>query len=60
MIPPGIDDESELRWLLEKAMDERHAVGHDEYANIIDKWPMFCGRVHSNKIGSSVVCKAKG
>ena len=41
MIPPGIDYELELRWLLEKAMDERHAVGHDEYANIIDKWPMF-------------------
>jgi hypothetical protein len=40
VIPLGIDDESELRWLLEKAMDGRHAVCHDEYANIIDKRPI--------------------
>jgi hypothetical protein len=41
VFPPGIEDESELRQLLEKAMDGRNAVCHDQHAKIIDKWPIF-------------------
>ena len=41
VIPPGINDEAEFRRLLKTAMDGRHAVCHDQYANIIDNWPMF-------------------
>ena len=41
VIPPGINDEAEFRRLLKRTMDGRHAVCHDQYANIIDNWPTF-------------------
>jgi hypothetical protein len=38
IIPPGTPDESELIRILERVMDGRHAVSHDQHQNIFNNW----------------------
>ncbi len=38
IIPPGTPDEPELIRRLERAMDGRHAVSHDEHENVFYNW----------------------
>jgi hypothetical protein len=41
VVPTDVKDESELRDLLEKAMNGRHAICHDQYQNVLDNWPIY-------------------
>jgi hypothetical protein len=41
VVPADVKDESELRHLLEKAMNGRHAICHDQYQNVLDNWPIY-------------------
>jgi len=41
VVPHGTTDEEELRDRLEKTMDGRHAICHDEHRNVTDNWPTY-------------------
>jgi hypothetical protein len=41
MVPHGTNDQEELRDRLEKAMNGKHAISHDQNKNIINNWPTY-------------------